>query len=127
MLGYVDNMTDFYNEIDMLVLTSDKEAFGRVLVEAMSFRCPVIAANVGGVFEVVEAGRTGFLVPPNDIEAYAKKIVLLATKSNLKIDMGRAGYERASNEFSVFQYRKRLTDVLKQVDKEHGKHHNCKF
>jgi len=127
MLGRVNNMTNFYSNIDILVLTSDKEAFGRVLVEAMSFGCPVIAANVGGVSEVVKAGETGFLVQENDIEAYAKKIVLLTTEHDLSANMGWSGYERAANEFSVFKYRKRLVNVFEQVNKKNGKHHSYKF
>lgn len=117
MLGRVEDMSTFYQTIDMLVLTSDQESFGRVLVEAMSYGRTVIAANVGGVPEVVIDGETGFLIPPDDVAAYAEKVVLLATNSDLRSQMGLAGYERACANFSIAQYRQQLIDVLRQPGK----------
>ena len=56
------------NAADLLVQPSVAEAFGLVLVEAMSSRLPVIAAEAHGPAEIVAAG-TGWLVPPDDEDA----------------------------------------------------------
>lgn len=117
ILGRVKDMVSFYRNLDIFVLTSEKEPFGRVLIEAMSVGCPVIAASVGGVPEVVEDGVTGFLVPSHDINAFAKNILLLARDRDLRIQMGLAGYKRVQDLFSVTQYCNQLVSIFKEVSK----------
>jgi glycosyltransferase involved in cell wall biosynthesis len=64
-LGYVDPET-FFSEIDVLVIPSlVRESFGRVVIESYAHGVPVIAARRGGILELVEEGRTGFLFDPD--------------------------------------------------------------
>ena len=63
------------NAADLLVLPSVREQFGQVLVEAMACGLPVIAVDAHGPAEIVEDGRTGWLVPPDDEEALAAALV----------------------------------------------------
>jgi len=63
----------------VVVLPSRREAFGRVLVEAMATGVPVVATAVGGIPEVCVDGVTGLLVPPGDPEALAVAIALTLT------------------------------------------------
>lgn len=114
VLGRVENMRTFFENIDIFVLTSDAESFGRVIIEAMSNNCPVIAANIGGVSEVVEDKVTGFLVSANDIQAYAEKIVTLAENNKVRIGMGRAGYERVKKHFSISNYVEQMISIFKR-------------
>jgi len=58
----------------VFILPSVSEGLGRVVVEAMATRTPVIGSQVGGIPEMVENGATGFLVPPGDEVALAEKI-----------------------------------------------------
>src|SRR5262249_37401328 len=74
-LGRVADMAAFYGSIDLLVLTSEREGLGMVLAEAMAAGRPVVAADVGGVPEIVADGTSGYLVPPDDLAAYARAIV----------------------------------------------------
>lgn len=115
IVGHINDMRSFYNSLDIFVLTSEEEPFGRVLIEAMSVGCPVIATNVGGVPEIVEDGKTGFLVPSHDINAFAENILLLAHDNNLRARIGLAGYERVQNQFSVIKYCHELINVLKEA------------
>lgn len=112
LVSYTASIQDFYQRFDMLVLTSEREAFGRVLAEAMSFCCPVVAAQVGGVAEVVVDGVTGFLVPPDDISAYTEKIVLLAQDPALRQQMGEAGREHVASRFTIEQYCQQMVHLL---------------
>jgi hypothetical protein len=66
------------NAADLLVLTSVAEAFGLVLIEAMSCGLPVIAAEAPGPAEIVAAG-TGRLVPPDDKDVLADALVTAAS------------------------------------------------
>ncbi|MCB8980441.1 MAG: glycosyltransferase family 4 protein [Ardenticatenaceae bacterium] len=111
MLGYVEFMPDFYNQIDILVLTSDTEAFGRVLIEAMAAGCPVVAAKVDGVPEVVDE-TCGYLVPPDDIKAYAEKIVLLSQDADLRHRLGNTGRKRAIELFSESKFLEQMINLI---------------
>jgi Glycosyltransferase len=59
--GHCANIADRYKDIDVLILSSVSEAFGRVLVEAMVHNVMVIARNIGGIPEIVDHNHTGFL------------------------------------------------------------------
>lgn len=63
-LGLVEDMESFYTTIDSLIHFSLRESFGQILVEAMSYGCPVIATMVDGMAEIVRDGVDGYLVKP---------------------------------------------------------------
>jgi glycosyltransferase involved in cell wall biosynthesis len=70
-LGPRSDVLDLMRHASALLLCSEREAFGWVLVEAMSVGLPVISSAVDGPRELIEHEKTGFLVPVGDIEAYA--------------------------------------------------------
>jgi glycosyltransferase involved in cell wall biosynthesis len=88
-----------------------QEAFGLVIAEAMSCGNPVVATRVGAIPEVVEDGKTGFLVPHRDPAALADKFVMLARDSELRAALGRAGRERAATHFDVRANVSRLLEM----------------
>jgi glycosyltransferase involved in cell wall biosynthesis len=99
-LGLVsdDQLTLAYQGSDVFVAPSRYESFGLVLVEAMMRGLPVVSTRVGGVPEVVEDGRDGYLVPPDDVAALADALVELGSDADLRARMGacgRAHYDRA--------------------------------
>ena len=72
--GHVFPQNKIYEQIDLLILPSYREAFPMVMLEAAASSVPVIASNVGGIPEFITEGETGFMVPPKNAEALAKKI-----------------------------------------------------
>ncbi len=110
--GYLTDLAPFYATIDVLVLTSDHEAFGRVILEAMSFGRAVIAADVGGVSELVEDGKTGYLVPAGDINAYVRKIIYLSKNPEHCRSMGEAAYQSVRERFSKSRYQHEIISLL---------------
>ncbi|WP_147794105.1 glycosyltransferase [Cellulomonas sp. Y8] len=99
-LGLVsdDQLALAYDASDVFVAPSRYESFGLVLVEAMMRGLPVVSTRVGGVPEVVDDGRDGYLVPPDDPGALADALVELGSDPGLRSRMGRHGrahYERA--------------------------------
>jgi glycosyltransferase involved in cell wall biosynthesis len=95
---------------DICLLTSVSEGIPLVLIEAMAASLPVVATGVGGVPEVVEGGRTGFISPSADHSSLAGSILTLAASPELRESMGRAGRERAA---ALFSERQMHRDYLK--------------
>ena len=78
----------------------DTEGLGVVLLEAMSYRLPVIASNVGGITDIVADGKTGLLVPPADPAALAGALERLATDTALAEQLAEAGRQYVEEHFS---------------------------
>lgn len=86
--------------MDVFVLPSLAEGISNTVLEAMASGLPVIASDVGGNPELVDAGVTGFLVPPADTEAWADAMRRLAT-GDTAARMGQAARLRVEQEFSL--------------------------
>jgi glycosyltransferase involved in cell wall biosynthesis len=89
-----------YAAADIMLHTSAWEASPLVILEAMSYKLPVVAYDVGGVPEQVRAGRTGYLVAPCDVEMLCECVLTLARKPQLREQMGLAGVGRIKTQFS---------------------------
>jgi glycosyltransferase involved in cell wall biosynthesis len=98
-LGYVAPVQRAIEDVAIVVVPSMGEGFGMVALEAMERGRAVIAAEIGGLGELVEEGVTGLLVPPGEAEPLAKAIVLLASNLPRAAEMGEAGRRRALEQF----------------------------
>lgn len=75
MPGTVQDVGEWYQAFDVLLLTSEREGLPNVSIEAQHFGVPVVTADVGGAAETIQDGVTGFLVPWSaDAAAYAERI-----------------------------------------------------
>lgn len=82
-------VADLLDESWCLALPSRSEGLPRIVIETMARARPVVAAEVGGIPEVVSPGRTGLLVPPGDPRALATALLLLLEDQSLAADLGR--------------------------------------
>jgi glycosyltransferase involved in cell wall biosynthesis len=98
-LGYVAPVQRAIEDAAAIVVPSMGEGFGMVALEAMERARPVIAAEIGGLGELVEDGVTGYLVPPGEAEPLADAIVRLASDLPRAARMGSAGRRRALEQF----------------------------
>ncbi|KAK7352302.1 hypothetical protein VNO80_17722 [Phaseolus coccineus] len=105
--------------IDVLVQNSQArgECFGRITIEAMAFRLPVLGTAAGGTMEIVVNGTTGLLHPAGKegVTPLAKNIVKLATHVEKRLTMGKKGYERVKERFLEHHMSQRIALVLKEV------------
>lgn len=117
--GQVSNedLPDYYNLADVFVLPSinHSEAFGLVLLEAMSCAKPVITSNLAGVRTVVENGTDGFLVKPRNPDDLVEKIKILLTNKELRRKMGQAGRKKIEEKYSWQEIVKELEKLYKTL------------
>jgi len=114
-LNFIANPLKLYPMLDVLVLPSRKETFGKVLIEAMAFGIPVIATRAGGVPEIVVDGETGILVPPNDPKLLAQAISKLILDKELRTHMGQKGRERVVALYQLSDHLDKLENLLWQA------------
>ena len=81
-------------------------------MEAMSYGRAVIAADVGGVSELVEDGETGYLVPADDINAYVRKILYLSKNPEHCRSMGEASRQKGTGKVFKSCYQQALVNIL---------------
>lgn len=88
-------------DADLLVLPSFMEGLPVVLMEAMALGVPVIAAQVAGIPELVQDGRTGLLFPPSDWDALADAIRRMLGEPEAAERMAAAGRARVMEQFAI--------------------------
>ncbi len=108
-------LADAYRGARLVVLPSDYEAFGLVLLEALAQGTPVVASRVGGIPEFVEDGRAGLLVPPGDVPALAAALRRLWDDPALARRLGAFGRDEVVPRYSWEQVVDRLVDVYHEV------------
>jgi glycosyltransferase involved in cell wall biosynthesis len=104
-----------YAAADMLLHTSVWEAAPLVVLEAMWAGLPIVSYDVGGLAEQVQAGRTGYLVQPGDVEMMCECVLALARRPALRGSMGNASRERVSRLFNYFSMLDRIRQTYVTV------------
>ncbi|HXK32719.1 MAG TPA: glycosyltransferase family 4 protein [Dehalococcoidia bacterium] len=104
-----DELVRHYNEARLMVTSSVHEGFGLPLAEAMSCGTPVVCTEIDAYREIVEHGRSGWMVPPADPEALAGAIRMLWNDAALRERLGAGGRQRI---VSTFSWRKAAEQTL---------------
>ncbi len=100
--GFQRNVGDFLAMFDIVVHASVlPEPFGRVILEAMACKKPVIGARAGAIPEIIEEGQTGLTFPPGDSESLANAILGLVGDQERIQQFGENGYARLVAEFHI--------------------------
>ena len=99
--GWRDDIPDVLALGDVFVLPSEREGFGRVLVEAMAMAKAVVATTAGGIPEIVVDGETGLLVPAAAPAPLADAVRALLDDPARAARLGAAGRARAASMFSL--------------------------
>jgi glycosyltransferase involved in cell wall biosynthesis len=101
-LGFRRDVLALVSRLSVLVHTStDPEPLGRVILEGMLMGKPVVATAHGGPLEIIEEGRSGFLVPANDPAALAEKLVGLMENDGLRAQVGERARLRVREGFNL--------------------------
>jgi glycosyltransferase involved in cell wall biosynthesis len=100
-LGERDDVPQLVRALDILLLPSHEEPFGRALLEAMALEVPVLATSVGGPAELVREGRDGYLLSPHEPAAWADAVRRIVEGPEQGRALGRAGRERVAEAFGA--------------------------
>ena len=112
-LKYPDKVRQFLSEIDVYLLETGMETTPLSLKEAQLMKRPVISTNVGGTYETMVDGTTGFLVEKGNHEQLIEKLKLLLDNKELSEQMGEAGCKFVQETFSTESMAKTFVDIIK--------------
>lgn len=115
-LGKQDNLEELYSLSDLMLLLSEKESFGLVLLEAMACGVPCIGTNTGGIPEVIIEGETGYVCEVGDIEQISYRAIQLLSNEELHKKMSDHAIYTARHAFHsdiiVSQYESIYYDLI---------------
>jgi glycosyltransferase involved in cell wall biosynthesis len=106
---------ELYRQCDAVILVSENEGFGLVLVEAGLTGRPAIASRSGGITDIVEDGVSGILVELGDVNAIARIMKKLFQDSNLRSRLGEGAYRRAMGTFATPILVNKIYELFKRV------------
>ncbi len=118
-VGVVREMPLFYGACDVVCIPSRSESFGRTVVEAMATGTPLVATSVGGIREIVQHNRTGWLVPYGDADILADALRTLLHDTERQKRYAEAGRREANLHYRADVYReairRRVDDLLRET------------
>lgn len=108
-------LIDIYNQASLFVMPSICEPFGFVFLEAMASKLPCIGTTCDAMPEIIEHGKTGFVVPPGDENALAEAILRLLGSRELIAEMGERGRERVNKLFTWEQTAEKIVEEVRAM------------
>jgi glycosyltransferase involved in cell wall biosynthesis len=113
--GWQKELAPVYSDLSALVVCSRNEGTPVAILEALAAGCPVIATDVGGVKELLEEGRLGRLVPPDDASALAEAVLASLASDSVPIETRN----QIANRFSVTSLVSALNTLYTDLSKSH--------
>lgn len=115
-LGKVENASEnVIPHLDLLVLPSENEAFGMVLVEAIGNGVPILATQHGGIPDILSEGYNGFFIERNPTDI-AKKIQYIYRKPQLYDELRKNSYSSYIDKFTTEQMNQEYLELYSRVD-----------
>ena len=108
LFGFVKEPLKFLSQADVFVLPSLWEGFGYVLAEAALCKKPIIAFDISSNPELVVHKKTGYLVPMNDMNAFAKAVIHIHQNPKISAQMGQMGFKHIVDNF---EKKKQLQEI----------------
>jgi L-malate glycosyltransferase len=99
--GYVNDLPELMSLFNFFVLPSLQEACSLACAEAMAQQKAAIGTTIGGIVEQIVDGKTGFLIPPKDVDTLADKMQYLLDRPNLVEEFARNGRQRYEEYFAL--------------------------
>ena len=117
-LQYPNEVSTFLSSIDIYALISGMDLAPLTLKEAQLMEKPVIATDVGGIYEMMEDKITGYLIKENDSNDLIKKLTILLDDENLRNEMGNNGKEFVIKKFNWNNIAKKFIENIEPLIKK---------
>lgn len=117
LVGNKRNVPAFLSAGDVFLLGSLNEGMGRAAVEAMASGLPLIVSRVGGLTELIEDGKEGFLVEPGNSRAFAASMRTLAADKTLRKTMSDQAMLKADRKFSIRTMIRSIETLYEEIEK----------
>jgi N-acetyl-alpha-D-glucosaminyl L-malate synthase BshA len=114
-LGKQENLEDLYSISDLMLLLSEKESFGLVLLEAMACGVPSVGTKIGGIPEVIDNGKTGYLSDVGDVEDISRNAIKILGDTTLHTKFAGNAISRVKEHFSSQRIVEQYEDMYKQL------------
>ena len=111
----LEEMPHVYNGVDIFVMASQMESFGLVYGEALSCGIPVIGTSVGGIPEIIDNAKTGYLTEPNNPVELSKRIELLLNNEKRRKLMGNRGRKAIEKKFNARKITENLLGIFESI------------
>lgn len=115
--GYRSEIPNIIAGMDAVVVPSDCEPFGRVVIEAMAMAKPVIATRAGGPMEIIEEGKNGFLISPGEVGELAAAMDQLVANPQLGSRFGAVARRRVVDAFDIRRTVKATCEIYREVSR----------
>ena len=109
LTGFRSDIPEILEAIDVLVVPSEVETFGMVILEAMAAGVPVVSCAKGGPEEIIDDGKNGFLISEQNPIRLAQKVLYLIENPHVKKTMGVSGKKTVSRNY-------RIEDQVKKIE-----------
>jgi glycosyltransferase involved in cell wall biosynthesis len=103
-----------YVAADVFANTSETEGICFSFLEAMCFKLPIVAFNVGGNRDTIFNGKNGYLINFGDVERFADKLVKILSKRKVKVKLGKIAYKAVQTKFNIRGILKKLVNLFKE-------------
>ncbi|MBY0527907.1 MAG: glycosyltransferase family 4 protein [Gemmataceae bacterium] len=118
LLGFRSDVEKLLHAADCLLLPSTQEGLPLTILEAQASRVVVVAAPTAGIPEVIDDGRTGFLVAADDPEGYATVLASLLDNRELAQSVAETAYRQVVSNNTLSQYCRNILSVYDRVLEE---------
>jgi glycosyltransferase involved in cell wall biosynthesis len=114
-LGHRSDIPVIIRQLHLLVVPSQFEPFGRVVIEAMACGRPVIGSRDGGIPEIIDNGQTGYLVEVGDYAAFARAALALLSDRGKWEGMSRHAVTVVRERFSIAAHVEHITSIYRDT------------
>lgn len=113
--GFIRDVSKVMASLDIVVVPSFHEPFGRVVIEGMAARKPVVGSAGGGIPNIIDDGVDGLLFPVGSVDDLTRQLSKLCANPSLRATLGQAARQRVEKEFSIGTYVQRLESLYEHV------------